>query len=87
MARVVVLDVLLFLLPFAGYAVWLVMTRGSLANATDWQIRTIAYLGIAGAVLLVGTLIIFVTFQTSPPGHEYEPAQMEDGKIVPGHFE
>lgn len=87
MARVVVFDVLLFLLPFAGYAAWLVMTRGSLANATDWQIRTIAYLGIAGAVLLVGTLITFVTFQTSPPGQEYEPAHIEDGEIVPGHFE
>jgi Family of unknown function (DUF6111) len=87
MGRVVVLDVLLFLLPFAAYAVWLVVTRGSLANATDWQIKTIAFLGIAGAVLLVGTLVVFVTFQTSPPGHEYEPAHLENGQIVHGKFD
>jgi hypothetical protein len=87
MARVVVFDVLLFLLPVAAYSVWLVMTRGSFANATDWQVKTIAFLGIAGGVLLVGTLVAFVTFQTSPPGHEYEPAHLEDGTIVHGHFE
>jgi hypothetical protein len=50
-------------------------------------VRTIGYLALAGAVLVLGVLIAFVHFDAEPPGGVYVPAQLENGKIVPGHFE
>ena len=87
MVRFVAFDVIFFLLPFAAYAAFLAFTRGSLRNAEDWQIKTIAYLGIAGAGLLIAALIVFTSYRTIPPGGRYVPARIEDGRIVPGHIE
>lgn len=87
MARFLVFDAIFFLLPFALYALWLVATRGSLSNIADWQARTIAALAVGGAVLVIGSIVVFVHFGGEPPGGKYIPAHMEDGKIVPGHFE
>ena len=87
MARFVAFDALLFLLPFAAYAAWLVFTRGSLSNVEDWQARTVAILAIAGAGLLLTALVIFTSFRTIPPGGTYVPAHIEDGKIIPGRIE
>jgi cytochrome c biogenesis factor len=87
MGRYLVLDALAFLLPFAAYAVWLMVTRGSLRNVEDWQARTIAVLAIAGAALLLVALVTFTSYRVIPPGGTYTPAHMENGKIVPGHID
>jgi hypothetical protein len=87
MARFLAFDAIFFLLPFAVYALWLVATRGSLNNIANWQARTIAVLALGGAVLLIGAIVVFTHFSGAPPGGKYVPAHIEDGKIVPGHFE
>jgi hypothetical protein len=87
MLRFVAFDAVFFLLPFAAYALWLVLTRRTLTNAADWQVRTIGYLALAGAVIVVGILVAFVHLDSDAPGGVYVPAHLEDGKIVPGHFE
>jgi hypothetical protein len=88
MMRLVAFDALFFLVPFAVYALWLVITRGSLANIADWQARTIAWLAAGGAVLMVAVLVVFVHIGAPPAGGTYIPAHVdEDGTIVPGHFE
>ena len=87
MARFLAFDAIFFLLPFAGYAAWLVATRGSAGAAADWPVRTIGYLAIAGAALMLATLVAFTSFAGAPPGSRYKPATIENGKLVPGHFE
>jgi hypothetical protein len=87
MLRFVAFDAVFFLLPFAAYALWLVVTRRTLTQAADWEIRTIGYLALAGAVLVIAILVAFVHLDTDAPGGVYVPAHLEDGKIVPGHFE
>ncbi len=87
MLRFVIFDAVLFILPFAAYAGWLMVTRGSLSNVEDWQARTIAYLAIAGASSLLIALVIFTSYRAIPPGGTYTPAHMEDGHIVPGHID
>jgi hypothetical protein len=87
MGRFLFLDLLFFLLPFGLYAVWLLITRGSLTNVDDWQARTITYLALGGALLLLAALGVFITYRVSPPGGHYVPAHMENGKIVPGHID
>jgi len=87
MGRIIAIDAVFFLLPFAIYAAWLAFTKGSLSNLEDWQARTIGYLAIAGAGLLLVAIAVFVSFQGNPPGETYVPARIEDGRIVPGHTE
>ena len=87
MARFLAFDAIFFLLPFALYALWLVATRGSLANIGSWQARTIAVLALGGALLVIGSIVVFTQFAGAPPNQKYVPAHLEDGKIVPGHFE
>ncbi|MEX0852012.1 MAG: DUF6111 family protein [Bauldia sp.] len=87
MARFVAFDAILFLLPFAAYAAFLTLTRGSLRNAEDWQIKTIAYLAIAGAGLLIVALVVFISYSGTPPDGIFVPAHIENGKIVPGRID
>lgn len=86
MARFVLLDVLLFLAPFAAYALWLLASRRTVRNADDWTLKIIAILALAGAVLTVIVLVVFVHLDTSPPGGVYVPAHIENGVIVPGQI-
>ena len=87
MARFAAFDVVLFLLPFAAYALWLLVTRRSLSNVDDWTVRTIGYLALAGAALVIVVLVVFIQRDTDKPGGTYVPAHIENGVIVPGHFE
>jgi hypothetical protein len=87
MARIIAFNAIFFLLPFVGYAAWLFATRGSIGNAGDWPVRTIAWLAIGGAVLMAIALVAFIQFAGAPPGSKYVPAQVIDGVLVPGHFE
>jgi hypothetical protein len=66
MPRVIVFNALFFLLPFGIYGGWLLVTRGNLGTASDWPIRTIAYLAIGGAVLMVAAILAFIHFDTGP---------------------
>ncbi len=88
MTRLVAFDAIFFLIPFAVYALWLVITRGSLSNIADWQARTIAWLAAGGAALMILVLVVFVHLGSAPVGGSYVPAYVNDnGDIVPGHFE
>ena len=55
----------------------------------DWPARTIAYLAVGGAVVMLRpSLVVFTSFDGAPPGSVYKPATIgENGKIIPGHFE
>jgi hypothetical protein len=97
MARLLGFDGIFFLLPFAIYAGWLVVTRGHLGTAADWSLRTIGYLAIAGAVVMLLGIIAFIQFDVgdlssrgssgSVKSLRYVPAKVENGVVVPGHFE
>jgi hypothetical protein len=97
MARLLGFDGIFFLLPFAVYAGWLIATRGHLGGASDWSLRTIGYLAIGGAVVMLLGILAFIQFDVgdlSTRGSSgdvkslhYVPAKVENGKVVPGHFE
>jgi hypothetical protein len=86
MVRFVVLDAIFFLLPFAAYALWLLVTRRTIRNAEDWQVRTIAWLALAGAALMIAVVLVFIHFDSGPPGGTYIPPHLENGVIVPGQI-
>jgi hypothetical protein len=87
MIRLIALNAIFFLLPFAGYAAWLVATQGTTGGSRDWSARTIGYLTLGGALLLLIALVSFTSFSGGPPGGTYKPAHVEGGKLVPGTIE
>ncbi len=88
MGRVVVFNAVVFLLPFALYAGWLLVTRGAANDPADWPLKTIGYLALGGAIAMVAALLIFMQFSGAPPEANYRPATIgEDGRIIPGQLE
>lgn len=87
MARVVALQLFLFLLPFIGYAFYLYFSRIDPLKREAWQNSPIYWLAIFGLVLTIGGFVLTATFTGAPPGASYTPAELQDGKIAPGHIE
>ena len=86
MVRFAAFDIVLFLTPFAAYALWLLAARRPVGPSA-WETRTIGWLALAGALLTIAVLFAFIHFDTAPPGGVYVPAHMENGRIVEGHIE
>jgi hypothetical protein len=86
MARTVLIELLLFIAPFAIYAVALYVTQRDARDREHWHPRAVMSLAIVGLLLVIAGLVYFAHFGGTPPGAVYEPAHMEDGKLVPGRF-
>jgi hypothetical protein len=97
MFRIVVENILLFLLPTLIYVGYVLMTRpaeadqaaaGKAASATNiLNDAPLLWLFGAGAVLVIVTLAAFGSISGGKPGQHYEPPSFENGQIKPGHIE
>ncbi len=85
MTRLVAINILLFLVPFFGYVGWLLIRNGRI-RATDWPVRVVVALIIAGAVVFLIGLAILPSFSGAEPSEPYRPAEIRDGQVVPGGF-
>jgi heme/copper-type cytochrome/quinol oxidase subunit 3 len=86
MIRPILTEVLLFVTPFAVYALFLYATRTGVLQAESWPRRTVAWLTVAAVVLLVAGFVVLAQLDYHPAGSTYVPPHMEDGKLIPGHF-
>jgi hypothetical protein len=84
MIRPVLTEIALFLTPFVLYAVFLWTTQAGVMDFKSWPLLRVATLAIAALVLMLGSFIFFAHFSGAPPGSNYVPAHMENGKFVPG---
>lgn len=88
MIRVVIENILLFLLPTAVYFAYMLLTRREASSAgTVINDAPLIWLFVAGALMVAGTLIYYAT--TTPggsPGQAYTPPHMKDGRIEPGQL-
>jgi 4-amino-4-deoxy-L-arabinose transferase-like glycosyltransferase len=85
LARVFLIRALLFLAPFAVYAVWREVARrtGRPMGSTPW-----AWLVGAGASLAVLSLVAEAILPHGADHGRYVPAEVRpDGTVKPGHFE
>ncbi|MCP8937002.1 DUF6111 family protein [Alsobacter sp. SYSU M60028] len=81
MSRALFEEAILFLLPFALFALWLAVRRRKLFERLHWS-GNVSWLTIAGLVLALGWIVY--TGLTAPRGHgDYVPAHMENGVFVP----
>ncbi len=87
MVRLLALNALFFLVPFAAYAGYLYFTRRNFGNAEDWTTRAITIMSSIGAVAVVIGLVVLVSFEGADTEAPYIPAEIgEDGQIIPGRF-
>ena len=84
MIRPAFTEILIFLIPFAVYAVFLVATRSGLMLQTSWPVHIIAKLVIGSFLLVIVSFILLAHFSGAPPSSTYIPAHIENGKFVPG---
>jgi hypothetical protein len=87
MARVITLQLLFFLLPFALYALWLLAAKRKVLEVAPWSWKIIGVLVLAGFVFAIIAFLATAPMGGGNPGQTYVPAQMKDGVLVPGHFE
>ncbi|MEM7747898.1 MAG: DUF6111 family protein [Pseudomonadota bacterium] len=87
MIRVVIENILLFMLPTLVYVLFMLVRRRQNANTSVQQIfddAPIVWLLGAGAVVMVAGLAYFGSTTGGKPGEQYQPPVYKDGKVVPG---
>ena len=84
MIRPVLQELALFLVPFAIYAAFLWFTESRMLDREHWSPKTLSTLVIVALALTIGSFVVLGHFTGAPPGSTYQPAHVENGKLVPG---
>jgi hypothetical protein len=96
MIRIVIENILLFLLPTLAYLGWVLIARpDSLERTPDGRIRPtrvlndapLLWLAASGTILLIVVLVAFGKTSGGRPDQTYSPPVFKDGKIEPGRIE
>jgi Family of unknown function (DUF6111) len=86
MIRPALIEVALFLAPFAAFAAYLWFTKTPVFDREHWTIRVLSTLAITALALTASAFVLLVHFSGAPVGSNYVPAHVEDGKFVPGRL-
>jgi hypothetical protein len=84
LARIIVQEVLLFLIPFGLFALWLGANRLNPLRRAHWS-DAVAWLVIAGLAIALLSLVV-AGFTAERHGNGFVPTHMENGRVVPGEF-
>ena len=86
MIRIVIENIFLFMLPTVLYLAWVAFTENEWAGLpTVIREAPLLRLFVAGAALMLATLVTFSSRSHNNPHDVYVPPSIEDGKIEPGH--
>ncbi|MBA5775728.1 hypothetical protein H2509_01160 [Stappia sp. F7233] len=86
MLRIIFTHLLLFLIPFIGYAFWLWINRKA-QTSENWRSGPLIWLAFGGIVIVSASLFFLASFEHMPEGKTYRPAEIRDGEFVPGRYE
>ncbi|MEW5420619.1 DUF6111 family protein [Amorphus sp. 3PC139-8] len=87
MVRVIIVQLVLFLLPFIGWGIYLAVTRGLSDARSSYFIGPMPYwLAVAGLLLSIAGFLALGVVGEHATG-VYHPLRFEDGKLVPGSFD
>ncbi len=88
MIRIVVENVVLFMLPTAIYFAYRYMAMGEDRSASGAMDDAPLFgLFAAGALVVITVLVLFSQTNGGKPGQKYEPPVFKDGRIQPGRIE
>ena len=86
MIRIVIENLLLFLLPSLIYVLYVyIRNRSAGSEAANFDDAPLIWLFLAGVVLMLAMLLIFGLTTGWQSGLPYQPPIYKDGKIEPGH--
>ena len=85
MIRVVLINLLLFSVPFIATWAWMRFVVTQKPDAV--KRRNYAIAALAGLVLVAASLLTYRVSTGNAPGGTYVPPSYKDGEIVPGRFE
>ncbi len=87
MIRVVLENVLLFLLPTAMYLGYMLLTRRAASADSVLSEAPLVGLFVAGALLVAATLVYYASITPGGSiGQVYTPPRVKDGRIEPGQL-
>ena len=84
MIRPILTEIGIFLLPFAAYALFIILSRSSVLAKASWPTPIVGVLVGVALGLVILTLVLLANFSGAPPGGSYTPAHIENGRLVPG---
>jgi heme/copper-type cytochrome/quinol oxidase subunit 1 len=84
MTRVFFGEMLYFLLPFAVFALYLVILRRNPLLFSSWSNHAV-WLAIAGLACVIAALLV-TGFMADRSTGAFQPTHVENGHIVPGQF-
>ncbi|HEU4378256.1 MAG TPA: DUF6111 family protein [Hyphomicrobiaceae bacterium] len=87
MIRVVIENILLFLLPTAVYLGYVLLTRSASTAGEVINEAPLVWLFVLGALCVAATLVYYATVTPGgKPGQVYIPPRMKNGQIEPGQL-
>lgn len=86
MLRIALVHILLFLLPFIGFALYLVFTTTGFSRTAFMQ-GPLVWLAGTGLIVTALGFFILAQFGGGFDAGSYAPAQYIDGELVPGRVE
>src|SRR5689334_1213005 len=84
MIRLVLVEGLLFLLPFLAFGILLLLQKRNVLDIEHWS-KPVLWLTAAGLLLVLGSFLYEGLVAERPLGG-FEPTHMENGQLVPGRF-
>lgn len=89
MIRVIAQIVLPLITPIALYVAWAWYShkKGEKTIGESFEKGPWVWLLAMGVALMLVGLLVFRQVGSGHPGETYIPPHVEDGKVVPGHFE
>jgi hypothetical protein len=86
MPRALFQAILLFISPFVGYTIYLLLRHKQPFRGDFWTNRALYSLALGGLLAVVLGIFTLGLFATRHQG-AYVPAHIENGKLVPGRIE
>ena len=84
MTRAIIQEALLFLLPFAAFALYLVVLRRNPLAWSSWSAH-VSWVAIAGLAVVIASLVLGGLLAERHTG-AFVPTHVENGRVVPGQF-
>ncbi|MET0528377.1 DUF6111 family protein [Microvirga sp. P5_D2] len=85
MTRAFLQGLVLFLLPFVLFGIYLVIRRRNALVWSSWSDQSV-WLTIAGLVMVILSLVATGLLTERETG-AFVPTHIENGRVVPGHFQ
>lgn len=87
MGRIILINLLAFVLPFLSYLMWLRFERWRERLPPEQRPLPWVPLVAIGLMLVILVTLSLAFLGGEPAGGRYVPAHVQDGKLVPGRIE